>query len=255
MKFIAFSGGVESTTMCVLYGSQAKAIFADTGWEDPHMYARLETVEEKIKAIHPNFELIRIRAEIEIRGKKVTNLKDYIKAYKYYPSVFSRFCTRVFKIEPIDKFLKTQGECELMIGLNAEEGDKRTGNHGLMANIKYSYPLFENGVTRDSCKKILDKIGLLPELPVYCSRGGCVGCFFKTKKEFVAMSMLAPKQFDEVVELEDAIQDERGKKFHVHAWGDRCNLKELKKQGSLFKPEEMYAETEVSTPCGVFCHR
>lgn len=32
-KYISFSGGVESTTMCILYGHKADAIFADAGWE------------------------------------------------------------------------------------------------------------------------------------------------------------------------------------------------------------------------------
>jgi len=39
-KFISFSGGVESTTMCVLYGKDAKAIWADAGAEHDFMYER-----------------------------------------------------------------------------------------------------------------------------------------------------------------------------------------------------------------------
>jgi len=37
-KFISFSGGVESTTMCLLYGKGATAIWCDTGAEHKEMY-------------------------------------------------------------------------------------------------------------------------------------------------------------------------------------------------------------------------
>ena len=60
-KFIAFSGGVESTTMCLLFGANAKAIFSDTGWEHQIMYDRIDAVEDQIKKIHPDFEIVKGR--------------------------------------------------------------------------------------------------------------------------------------------------------------------------------------------------
>ena len=44
-NFISFSGGVESTTMCVLFGKDADAIFSDTGFEHDEIYKRIELVE------------------------------------------------------------------------------------------------------------------------------------------------------------------------------------------------------------------
>lgn len=51
MKFISFSGGVESTAMCVLYGKGATAIWCDTGAEHELMYKRIDYVEEKLKQL------------------------------------------------------------------------------------------------------------------------------------------------------------------------------------------------------------
>jgi 3'-phosphoadenosine 5'-phosphosulfate sulfotransferase (PAPS reductase)/FAD synthetase len=51
-KFISFSGGVESTTMCILYGKGAKAIWCDTGAEVTEMYDRMELVESRLKELH-----------------------------------------------------------------------------------------------------------------------------------------------------------------------------------------------------------
>ncbi len=153
-KFISFSGGVESTTMCILYGADAKAIWCDAGAEHDEMYQRIDDCEKAIKLIHPNFEIIRLKASVKVKGTIVDNLIDAILGWKFMPSQGRRWCTGKFKIEPIDLFLKEQGDCELMIGLNADE-EKREGNWGLMANVKYSYPLQEDDITRDECKDIL----------------------------------------------------------------------------------------------------
>ena len=253
-RYISFSGGVESTTMCLLYGDKAKAIFCDTGFEHAALYRHIERVENELKKIHPEFELIRVRGDVKVNGKNVDSLYEYILKSKYYPSPLSRYCTRMFKIEPIDNFLKDAGECELMIGLNAEEGE-RVGNHGNMVNIKYSYPLLENGINRASCIKLLKKVDLYPSYPAYMSRGGCVGCFFKSKKEFKAMAAMNPQEFDNVMYLEEAIQDERGKYFRIRKNMPRLRELKAETQNTLFKPEEMYLTEDIFTPCGVFCHR
>jgi 3'-phosphoadenosine 5'-phosphosulfate sulfotransferase (PAPS reductase)/FAD synthetase len=208
-QFVAFSGGVESTTCCLLFGHKAKAIFADAGWEHAVMYDRITEVESVIKAKRPGFEVIRVRAE-NVEGTGTNSLPDYIRHRKYYPSPLARFCTRLFKIEPIDKFLSSQGECELMIGLNYDERDSREGNHGLLSNVTYSYPLIDLKLTRADCIRILKEHNLMPDFPPYMSRGGCVGCFFKKKRELASLAIEAPEEMSQVVEIEKAIQDKRG---------------------------------------------
>ena len=46
-RFISFSGGVESTTMCLLYGKGATAIWCDTGAEHDLMYQRIDLLKLK----------------------------------------------------------------------------------------------------------------------------------------------------------------------------------------------------------------
>lgn len=59
--FIAFSGGVESTTMCLLYGKGATAVFTDTGSEHKAMYARINAMESYLTKHHKgDFKLIRL---------------------------------------------------------------------------------------------------------------------------------------------------------------------------------------------------
>ncbi len=251
-KFISFSGGVESRTMAILYGSKADAIFADTGSEHDELYSQLEEVEKKIRNFHQNdFKIIKVKNE------KYESLESYIRETKFFPSFKSRFCTRMFKIEPIDNYLKQFKDegVELMIGLNAEEGDMRTGNHGLLKHVKYSYPLHDDNINRTLCKKVLESAEILPNFPVYMQRGGCKFCYYKSKKEYAAMALMEANEFNEVATLEEDIQDERKKWYAI-----RDGIKNMRDFGVMsknviFTPEEMYPVINKTTSCGVFCNR
>lgn len=254
--FISFSGGVESRTMCVLYGDKADAaIFSDTGYEHDKLYQELDRFEETLKTIHPDLPIIRIKNENYPGG-----LPEYIRKSKYYPSFRQRFCTRMFKIEPIDNFLRQfkDEDVEIMIGLNAEEGDQRTGNHGLLPFVNYSYPLYDQNITRAMCKGILNALNVAPDFPPYMRRGGCKGCYYKAKKEFVCMAHMAPDEYSEVMELEEAIQDERDTFFAIRdciPQGLRKFRQDVMSQGLLFNPSEVYATINDASSCGVFCNR
>ena len=253
-RFISFSGGVESTTMCILYGKGSTAIWCDTGAEHDLMYKRINEVESELKVLHEgDFELIRVKSE------KHKGLEDYAKLRKYMPSGQARYCTRLFKIEPIDNFLGTQGDCELMVGFNADE-DGRTGNLELKANVKYTYPLIEAGLTRDDCEDILKLHDLHPNFPVYMLRGGCRMCFFKSEKEYRAMYHLNKKEFMKMIDFEEWLQDKR-LKFHsilssgksLRQLAAECEREKAFLQLSDFT--ELYKSLKKETSCGAFCHR
>lgn len=253
-KFISFSGGVESSAMCVLYGNKADAIFADTGYEHQALYKRLDVVEKAVQKFHNNnFKIIRIKND------KEKSLPEYIKKSKTYPSFKMRFCTRMFKIEPIDNFLKQFESSELMIGLNSEEASKRIGNLGKVKTVNYVYPLVEAGLNRTMCESILEKLDLLPNFPAYMSRGGCIGCFYKSKKEYEAMIRLNPAEYDQVMNLEEEIQDRRERFYSLKdtiSQGLRQYKKEIEQQTTFFDFKEIYEQSNIMPEqCGVFCHR
>lgn len=259
-KFISFSGGVESTTMCILYGADAKAIWADTGAEHDLMYERINTVEAQIKLIHPNFEIIKVKGKAIHKGEEFDNLEDLAVAYKFMPSPMARYCTRFYKIEPIDLYLNKIGECELMIGLNSDEENSRDGNWGLNENVHYLYPLVDDGYTREDCEEILIEHNLHPNMPVFMLRGGCKFCPFKAKKEYKAMYFLNRKEFFEVMNFEEKIQDKRKKFYSIMGNGQSMRqLMEECKMEELFMVNQdwsgLYKSLKKETSCGAFCHR
>lgn len=254
--FIAFSGGVESSAMCILYGRGATAVFTDTGSEHAYMYERIEQMRRALDIIHEGqFELVTLKASVTAKGERVESLTDYIARMNFFPSADKRFCTADFKVVPLDNYLKSQGECELLIGLNADETD-REGNHGLLANVKYRYPLIEDGYTRQDCVSILEKYGLAPTFPAYMRRGGCIFCPFKSKKEYRAMVHLAPDEIEIVAMLEEKAQDVRGKYYRIKQ--DMPAMREfiqIEKNNLFGDLTPYYDAGEESYSCGVFCHR
>ena len=250
-KFISFSGGVESTTMCILYGKGAKAIWCDTGAEHELMYKRIDEVEKQLIELHNgDFEIIRVK------NQKHISLEKYATDSKFMPSGQARYCTRMFKIEPIDEFLSKQDECELMIGFNVDE-ENRTGNLGLKKNVKYTYPLIENDLTRIDCENILRQYGLHPNFPAYMLRGGCRMCFFKSEKEYRALYYLNKNEFNKMLNFENDMQDKRLKFYSIMSNGK--SLKQLAKECSQsldFNYEQLYSDyKKENKSCGAFCHR
>jgi 3'-phosphoadenosine 5'-phosphosulfate sulfotransferase (PAPS reductase)/FAD synthetase len=257
-RFISFSGGVESTTMCILYGKGAKAIWCDTGAEHTKMYDRINLVEERLKALHgDDFEIIKIKPSVKIKGEIIDNLLDGVIKNKFMPSQNRRYCTNAYKIQPIDKYLSEQGECELMIGLNADETN-RQGNYGLKSNVTYLYPLQEDGYNRKDCEAILDMHKLHPNFPAYMLRGGCSMCFFKTEKEYKALWYLDRDEFDKMVAFEIRYQDNRKKFYSIMSNGKSLTQLAIECSNELFQDElkeiyENYNKSQKS--CGAFCHR
>jgi len=258
-KYIAFSGGVESTTMCILYGKGAKAIFCDTGDEHDELYERIQYVEDYCKKLHgKDFEVVRIKAEVKTKaGRTVSKLSDYIKDYMFMPSGLARYCTRLFKIIPIDNYLKDKGEIEMLIGLNYDE-QSRTGNLEKLPNCDYLYPLIDAELDRQDCIDTLNIHNMNPEFPIYMQRGGCKFCFFKSEKEYRAMYYLDRKTFDETKQLEEDIQDKRKKFFSIMASGKSMSQLQKECEQSLFTDKmqkEIYTKVGKTTYCGGFCHR
>src|SRR5260370_36466693 len=250
--FIAFSGGVESTTLCLLFGGKADAILADTGDEHAEMYERLGQVEGILRILYPSFRIIKVSA-----GEA---LHDYIRRTRVFPSPMMRFCTRIFKIEPINDYLEAYAPCKLIIGLNADETE-RPGAYPI-EGVTFEYPLQDLGLSRKKCVALLHEYRLEPRLPVYMRRGGCTFCFYKSRKEYAAIAHLDSKLADELADFEDEVN--AGGEKRQKPWTIREDIPEglraffdNERRTSLFKAGEMYGlePTMGESPCSVFCNR
>jgi hypothetical protein len=83
-------------------------------------------------------------------------------------------------------------------------------------------------------------------------------CFFKSEKEYRAMYHLNRKEFDEMVDFEEGMQDTRLKYYAI--MGNGKSLRQLsvecQQEKLMFNEiETLYKSLKKETSCGAFCHR
>lgn len=246
INYVAFSGGIDSTALALAM-PEAIPVFSDTGWEFDELYRHIE-----------RFEQITGRRVEKVRSQHGT-LPNYIRTSKYLPGHRARFCTRMFKIEPMNNWLASHLPATLCIGLRADEpADMRIGNLSEIEGLSIDYPYRRWGWTRRDCILKCLEYNLLPRYPVYMARGGCKGCFYKRYAEVKAMAQLVPDILDELGELETEVQDERNSMAIMFPNAGRT-IAEIQAQPALFDLSEVYKaagdNSDKEEACGLFCHR
>ncbi len=184
-RILSFGGGVNSMALLVL-AQQKKihvdlVIFSDLGAEQPETYTYLNDVVIPF-CKENNIEFVTV--------SKTTMYDDYyakkIIPYRKFPS-----CADKYKVRPINKYLKERygaKNYDTILGMDAGEPKR----------IRESiYPLFELGIDRDGCKKIIDCAGL-PIPP----KSGCYFCPNQSKKKWILLFHNNPKLFKKAEKLE-----------------------------------------------------
>jgi len=245
--YLAYSGGKDSTAMALLM-PDAIPVFTDTGWEFDEIYNQMDKFEEVTGR-----EIIRIVPD--------ETLPEYIRRSKFLPGHRARFCTRIFKIEQYNTWIALQAaknkHVDMCIGLRADE-DKRVGNISEIEGVNIRYPLQEKGVDKFEVIRTCLDYNLLPRYPVYMARGGCKGCYYKRKAEVKAMVQLCPDVLDGLQDIEEEVQDERGR-FAFMFPNINMSIRDLRRQPALFDMTEVYQSAsqraDYGRNCGAFCGR
>ena len=165
--YLSFGGGVNSTALALLLlseGETFEAVFADTGAEYPETYSYLAKAMKCIP--------------ITIVKPKDGNLVDYAHKHKMVPSNIIRWCTRIFKLDPILAYYKKP--CIQMIGIDA--GESHRARMSPEEGVENYYPLVERGIDRQGCIDIINRYGLpIPR------KSGCYICPFQTISQWKAL--------------------------------------------------------------------
>lgn len=178
------SGGKDSTALAIFMRDKIPAmeyVFCDTGCELKETYEYLEKVEQFL-------------------GKPIVRLNsgqpfDYwLERYSgFLPSAKSRWCTKVMKIIPFERYVGDDLTYSY-IGIRADED--RVGYISSKPNIIPVYPLKEAGITEADVYELLRKSGLgLPDYYRWRSRSGCYFCFFQRRVEWVGLLENHPDLF------------------------------------------------------------
>lgn len=218
-RAISLGGGVQSSVLTLMAAqglfdaTPDAAIHADTGWDPPET---LQMVKWLTGAV--NFP-------VHVTQSRKGSLTDAV-ALPVGPTAFvpiptytdsggmgRRQCTREYKIEPIERLLRSllnvkprhripEGSVEQWIGFSTDEIVRVKPN--ATPWIKNRYPLIEANMSRTDCVRWwhAHAPGDAPEL----ARSSCVGCPYHTAAEWVHLAEHNSDMIDEAAEIETMMQ-------------------------------------------------
>jgi 3'-phosphoadenosine 5'-phosphosulfate sulfotransferase (PAPS reductase)/FAD synthetase len=222
---LSLSGGKDSTALAIYMRDRVpemEYVFCDTDKELPETYEYLTKLEHFL-------------------GKKVTRLKDgggfdhWLAVYGgYLPSSRMRWCTRMLKIKPFEKYV---GDDPVLMYVGIRADEDRTAYVSSKPNITAVYPFREDGIDLDGVHRILDESGIgLPSYYSWRTRSGCYFCFFQRKAEWAGLLEKHPDLFEKAKEYEkfDPTTGDR------YTWNQKESLEELASPERLREIEERH---------------
>jgi hypothetical protein len=209
---LGLSGGKDSSALAVYMRDRVPEMeyfFTDTQKELPETYEFLDKLEAYLqKPIH------RLNAD---RG-----FDHWLEVNRnYLPSARMRWCTRLLKIAPFEKFAGDD-KCVLYVGIRADED--RSGYVTTKPNIEAKFPFQEDGIKHTDVLRILEKSGVgLPSYYEWRTRSGCYFCFFQRKSEWTGLLERHPDLFEKAKEYEK-LDPDTGQRY---TWQQGESLDEL----------------------------
>ena len=227
---VGLSGGKDSTALALRLKElhpeiDFEYICNETGNELPEMHAHWALLEDLLGK-----KIIRVRHSTDLAGA--------IEQQNMLPNVFSRWCTRILKIEPTIVYMDALPEGSVLyVGLRADE-EIRRGIFGEDMIVKF--PMREWGWSIDHVLGYLDKRGIcVPE------RTDCAWCPYQRLGEWRNLYFKYPVIYMQGVQLEK----ERGHTFRSpgrDTWP--ADLESLAKE---FDAGRKLREYKRSTTCRV----
>ncbi len=191
---IPVSGGADSSALAIVFchlfpwlREKAVFTFTDTKAETEGLYEALDALEAYLGVtIH------RITPE-----KGLFELVDAQGGF--LPSAQQRWCTRVLKIQPWERFVKSllpaeEGDVYTFIGIRADEAG-RLGAFSKDLRVFTESPFKTLSVKRNDVYSILQATIGVPGFYRHRTRSGCSSCFGQRRSEVIALERRAPEQF------------------------------------------------------------
>ena len=105
-----------------------------------------------------------------------------------------RWCTKVLKIEPLEKWIGSDKAISY-VGLRADEASRK-GYMSTKQNMMSVFPFIDDGLELRDIENLLIESGLgKPSYYEWRSRSGCYFCFYQRKKEWVNLYEKHPDLF------------------------------------------------------------
>lgn len=190
---LGLSGGKDSTALAIYMRDRVPEMeyfFCDTGAELTETYEYLAKLE-----VYLGKKIIRLSSD--------RSFDHWLKVYRgTLPSPNMRWCTKVLKIEPLEKWIGDD-QAISYVGLRADEANRK-GYISSKKNIMSIFPFIDDGLELSDIEHILFESGIgKPTYYEWRSRSGCYFCFYQRKSEWIALSERHPDLFTAAINYEE----------------------------------------------------
>lgn len=214
---LGLSGGKDSTALAIYMRDRVPEMeyfFCDTGAELLETYEYLAKLE-----VYLGKKIVRLSSE--------RTFDHWLKVYRgTLPSPNMRWCTKVLKIEPLEKWIGNDKAISY-VGLRADEASRK-GYMSTKQHMMSVFPFIDDGVELRDVENLLSESGLgKPSYYDWRSRSGCYFCFYQRKQEWIGLSERHPELFQKAIDYESKVGHEANASQIPYTWSHGESLVEL----------------------------
>ncbi len=237
IRSISLGAGVQSTVLALMAHHELHglpkpdvAVFADTGWEPPHVYEHLDWLESvlsfEVKRVNSGNLRENILKGVSAEGRPYLTIPAFLVNPDGSNGLARRQCTSQYKIKPIHDYLRQRlgleyGKrapmgvfAEVWMGISFDEVARAKPSREEW--IESKFPLVELGLTRGYLLNWFHEN--YPDR--YLPRSSCIGCPYHTNAEWKWLSDHDPDSFQEAVTIDHALRHNPVVKNAISRKGD-----------------------------------
>lgn len=229
---LSLGAGVQSTTLLLMaeHGEierPVEAVFADTGWEPPHVYTHLDWLETQTSIPVTRVSVGNLRDDA-LAGKPEAWMPMHTVNDDGKKSLLRRQCTSNYKIRPIRRRIRElmrdhkATTARQLMGISLDELMRmRDSGVKYLTNV---YPLVDRRMTRTACIRwLLDHGYPIPP------KSSCIGCPYHDDAYWRDMRDNRPEEWSDAVDFDGqmrTVQAGRGT-MYLHRQGVPLHLVDL----------------------------
>lgn len=226
IRVLSLGAGRQSTALAILAARGElepldAAVFSDTGWEPPAVYAHLERL--RVEVLEPAGIPLHIVSNGSIRrdaldpAHRFASMPLHVRRVDGTPTIARRQCTNEYKLVPILRRIRTllgapdrddgvpgrvpRGRwAEQWIGFSVDERSRALdARHTLYAVPRY--PLLERGLSVDDCLAVCAAAGF-----GQVAKSACIGCPYSTNSTWRRMRDHDPESWADAVAFDHELR-------------------------------------------------
>lgn len=238
---LSFGGGVNTVALMIVLIQEGlpldEVVFADTGGEAPETYEYLEIVSGYLRGHEIPFRVV---------SKKARDLFETSWHRQVIPSVMWRWCTRDFKVQPIQAYYRSlNAHVNQYMGIAFDEIDRMKDSR--VDYVTNLFPLIDRRMTREHCVEVIEKAGL--PIPV---KSGCYFCPFNSMGRWKWLLEDHPELFEKAIGLEEHSKHFPNQRLTDQVFRERAVVT-LRELGQLLEAGGHVPLKDMESPCGGEC--